>query len=200
MHGSYCKHYSYVFLAKFLHVHYKPNNLWGCAPHIQAGSAVHRNQLFSCPLFIRSQICHAKYRLYMEAQSKITDILGCAKHKTGQLYHCCSFVTKQDMCTTYKSWICPTLQNMVVFFIQVLLILHARHLEDFSHCPNAEIMGLVCHLLAVEGCTCLLPTCSFVVIMQAHHRFHRLHPWDPAEHFCFVNPCNFRALDRFKRR
>ena len=34
---------------------------------------------------------------------------------------------------------------------------------------------------------------------QTLRRSHRLHSWDPAEHLCFVNPCNFRTLDRFKR-
>ena len=29
-------------------------------------------------------------------------------------------------------------------------------------------------------------------------RSHRLYSWDPAEHLRFVNPCNFRTLDRFK--
>ena len=30
-------------------------------------------------------------------------------------------------------------------------------------------------------------------------RSHRLYSWDPAEHLHFVNLCNFRTLDRFKR-
>ena len=29
-------------------------------------------------------------------------------------------------------------------------------------------------------------------------RSHLLYSWDPAEHLGFVNPCNFRTLDRFK--
>ena len=34
---------------------------------------------------------------------------------------------------------------------------------------------------------------------QTLRQSHRLYSWDPAEHLRFVNPCNFRTLDRFKR-
>ena len=39
----------------------------------------------------------------------ISDILGCARQRAGQLYHCRSLLIQQDMCTVYKS-ICPTLE------------------------------------------------------------------------------------------
>jgi len=34
---------------------------------------------------------------------------------------------------------------------------------------------------------------------STHFRSHRLHSWDPAKHLRFVNLCNFKTLDRFKR-
>ena len=40
---------------------------------------------------------------------------------------------------------------------------------------------------------------SFVAIRLFVRRSHRLYFWDPAEHLCFVNPCNFRTSYRFKR-
>ena len=39
------------------------------------------------------------------------DILGQAKQRADQVYHCHSFLTKQDMCTTCISWIHPTLEH-----------------------------------------------------------------------------------------
>ena len=60
-------------------------------------------------------------------------------------------------------------------------------------------MGLVCCLLAGEGRGNLQTYCPQFCDNQIHRRSHCLHFWDPAEHLCFVNPCNFRTLDRFKR-
>ena len=34
---------------------------------------------------------------------------------------------------------------------------------------------------------------------QTLRRYHRLYSWDPAKHLRFVNLCNFRKWDRFKR-
>ena len=41
---------------------------------------------------------------------QISDILGRVRQQAGQLYHCHSLLTQQDMCTVYKSWIRPTLE------------------------------------------------------------------------------------------
>ena len=60
-------------------------------------------------------------------------------------------------------------------------------------------MGLVCHLLAGEGPTTLQTYCPWFCDNQIHRRSHCLPAWEPAEHLRFVNPCNFRTLDRFKR-
>ena len=61
-------------------------------------------------------------------------------------------------------------------------------------------VGLVCCLFAGEGRGNLQIYCpQFYDVNQLPCISHRLHSWDPAEHLCFVNPCNFRALDRFRR-
>ena len=54
-------------------------------------------------------------------------------------------------------------------------------------------MGLVCHLLAGEGHGNLQTYCPQFCGNQT-----LLYSQDPAEHLHFVNPCNFRTLDRFK--
>ena len=59
-------------------------------------------------------------------------------------------------------------------------------------------MQLVCYLLAGEGHGNLQTYCPQFCDNQIHCRSHYLHSWDPAEHLRFVNPCNFRTLDRFK--
>ena len=64
---------------------------------------------------------------------------------------------------------------------------------------HAAIMGLVCRLLDGEGHGNLPAYCPQLLDNPTHHRSHCLRSWDPAEHLHFVNPCNFRTLDRFKR-
>ena len=114
----------------------------------------------------------------------------------GQLYHCHSFLTKQDNCTIYKSWIRPTLGYGSVLYSGAPNT-HLCRLDDLQsriEClfsfvfqplthQNAAIMGLVCHLLAGEGCgnlTDLLPT----ILWQSDSpygltlRSHRLYSWD----------------------
>ena len=59
-------------------------------------------------------------------------------------------------------------------------------------------MGLVCHLLAGEGRGNLPTYCPQLRGNPTYRRSNRLHSWDPAEHLRFVNPCNFKTLDRFK--
>ena len=61
-------------------------------------------------------------------------------------------------------------------------------------------MGLVCSLLAGEGRENLQTYYpQFCDVNQLPCRSHGLHSWDPAEDLRFVNPCNFRTLDRFRR-
>ena len=120
--------------------------------------------------------------------------------------------TKQDMCTIYKSWICPTLEYGSILYSGAAST-HLRCLNDlqshierscsfvfqpFSHHRNAAIMGLVCRLLAGEGRGNLQTYCPQFCGNQTLRRSHRLYSWDPAEHLRFINPCNFRTLDRFK--
>ena len=117
------------------------------------------------------------------------------------------------MCTIYKSWIRPTLEHGNILYSGAAST-HLRRLDDLqscierscsfvfqplSHRQNAAIMGLVCHLLAGESCGNLQTYCPQFCGYQILRRSHRLYPWDPAEHLRFVNPCNFRTLDRFKR-
>ena len=60
-------------------------------------------------------------------------------------------------------------------------------------------MGLVCHLLAGEGRGNLQTSCPrFRGVNPICCRSYRLHTWDPAEHLCFVNPCNFKTLAKFQ--
>ena len=74
-------------------------------------------------------------------------------------------LTKQDMCTIYKSWIRPTLEYGSILYSEAANI-HLRCLVDLqshierscsfvfqtlSHRRNAAFMGLVCRLLAGEG-------------------------------------------------
>ena len=61
-------------------------------------------------------------------------------------------------------------------------------------------MGLVWHLLAGEGRGNLQTYCpQFCDVNQLSRKSHQLHSWDPAEHLRFINPCNFKTLDRFRR-
>ena len=59
-------------------------------------------------------------------------------------------------------------------------------------------MGLVCCLLAGEGCGNLLTYYPQFFGNETHRWSHRLHFWDPAGHLCFINTCDFKTLDRFK--
>ena len=43
-------------------------------------------------------------------ESHILRILTCGKQKAGQLYHCHSLFTSQDLCLMYRLWIRPTLE------------------------------------------------------------------------------------------
>ena len=60
-------------------------------------------------------------------------------------------------------------------------------------------MGLVCCVLAGEGRGNLHTYYPQFCGNQTLCRSPYLYSWDPAEHLRFINPCNFRTLDRFKR-
>ena len=64
------------------------------------------------------------------------------------------------------------------------------------HHQNATIMGLVCCVLAGDGHGNLQTYCVPVCDNQTLCRSLYLYTWDPAEHLRFINPCNFRILDR----
>ena len=70
--------------------------------------------------------------------------------------------------------------------------------QPFYHHQNATIMGLVCCVLAGEGRGNLQTYCPQFCGNQTLCRYPYLYSWDPAEHLRFINPCNFRTLDRFK--
>ena len=115
------------------------------------------------------------------------------------------------MSTIYKSWIRPTLEYGNILYSGAASTHHLDHLQShiewscsfvfqpLSHCQNAAIMGLVCRLLAGEGRGNLQTYCPQFCGNQTLHRSHRFSSWDHAEHLRFINPCNFRTLDRFKR-
>ena len=68
------------------------------------------------------------------------------------------------------------------------------------HRRNAAIIGLVCRLLAGEGRGNLHYFCPlFRGTDDTCHRSSHLHAWDPADHLRFIDPCNFRTLNRFRR-
>ena len=68
---------------------------------------------------------------------------------------------------------------------------HAHLFFNHSHHhQNAAIMGLVRHLLAVDGRGNLQTYCPQFCYNHIYRKSHRLHCWDPAVHLRFVNPCN----------
>ena len=144
----------------------------------------------------------------------ITDILSRARQRTGQLYRCRSLLTEQDISILYKSWIRPIFEygnilysGAAASYLHRLDTLQSRieqtcssDFQPLSFRQNAAIMGLVCCLLAGEGRGNLQICCpQFCNVNQLPRRSHRLHSWDPAEHLRFVNPCNFKTLDKFRR-
>ena len=70
--------------------------------------------------------------------------------------------------------------------------------QPLSYCQIPVIMGLVCHLLAGEGCGNLHIYCTPFCGNQTLLIYHCLYPWDPTEHLRLVNLCDFRTLDTFK--
>ena len=135
------------------------------------------------------------------------------KQRAGQLYLCRSLLSQQDVCILYKSWIHPILEYGNILYSGAANT-HLCRLDNLQSriewtCSvtfqpllqrrHAAIMGLVCHLLAGEGrgnlSTYCLQLCGAPILLRSH----RLHSYDPAEHLHFVNLCNCKTLDRFKR-
>ena len=71
------------------------------------------------------------------------------------------------------------------------------HFQSLLHRRNASIIGLVCRLLAGEGQGNLQNYCPlFCDVDNTHRQSTRLHP---AAHLRFIDPTDFRTLDRFRR-
>ena len=68
------------------------------------------------PESISIKVLGFKFDSLLTWEPQIIDILGRARQRLGQLYRCRSFLTKQDMCTIYKSWIRPTLEYGSILF------------------------------------------------------------------------------------
>ena len=75
----------------------------------------------------------------------------------------------------------------------------AAHTQSLLHRCNASIIGLVCRLLAGEGRGNLQNYCPlFRDVDNTHHQSTHLHAWDPTLHLRFIDPTDFRTLDRFR--
>ena len=145
-------------------------------------------------------------------EPQISDVMGCARQQAGQLYCCRSLLTQDDMCTVHKSWICPTLEYGNILYSGTatthLCHLHALQsrieqtcsfiFQPLSHCQEAAIVRLVYRLLAAEGHGNLLTYCPQFCGDQTHRWSLCLHSWDSAGHLRFIDPCNFKTLDRLK--
>ena len=133
-------------------------------------------------------------------------ILNRGKQRASQLYRCRSLLTSQDLCLIYKYWIRPVLEygNILYTGAASSHLQRLDHLQNriqqtccstfqlLSHRRDAAIIGLVCRLLNREGRGNLSSVLSC-------RRSSRLHTWDPAAHLRFIDPCNFKTLDRFRR-
>ena len=144
----------------------------------------------------------------------IVRMLNHEKQRVSQLYRCRSVLTSQDLCLMYTSWIRPTLEYGNILYcgaalshLQCLDNLQTRTehtccstFQSLLHRLNAAITGFVCRLLAGEGRKNLQTFCpTFHGTDDICRQSSRLHSWDPADHLCFIDPCNFRTLDRFRR-
>ena len=142
------------------------------------------------------------------------NILNRGKQRASQLYCCCSLLTSQDLSLMYKSWIRPALEYGNILYagaafthLQRLDRLQSRieqtccsHFQSLFHRRNASIIGLVCRLLAGEGRGNLQNYCPlFHDVDNTLRQSTRLHAWDPAAHLRFIDPTDFRTLDRFRR-
>ena len=64
-------------------------------------------------------------------EPQISDILGRARQRAGQLYYYHSLLSTQDMCTIYKSWICPILEYGNILY-SAAANTYLRHLDDLQ--------------------------------------------------------------------
>ena len=144
----------------------------------------------------------------------IVNILNRGKQRASQLYCCRSLLTSQDLSLMYKSWIRPALEYGNILYagaafthLQRLDRLQSRmehtccsHFQSLLHRRNASIIGLVCRLLAGEGRGNLQNYCPpFRDVDNTRRQSTRLHAWDPAAHLRFIDPTDFKTLDRFRR-
>ena len=58
-------------------------------------------------------------------------ILNHGKQMFKQLYHCCSFLSSQDLCVMYKSWIHPTLEHGNALYSEAVLS-HMQYLNNLQ--------------------------------------------------------------------
>ena len=137
-------------------------------------------------------------------------ILGHARQQAGQLYLPFLIYTARYVYVLYTNLGFVQHWNMVrnIFILGLLVYTHLRRLDalqsrieqtcsftfqPLSHRRGATIVGLVCHLLAGESHGNLLNYCPQFCGNQTHHRSHRFHSWDPAEHLRLVDSCNFKT-------
>ena len=147
-------------------------------------------------------------------EAHIVSILNRGKQRASQLYSCRSLLTSQDLSLMYKSWVRPALEYGSILYagaasthLQRLDRLQSRieqtccsHFQSLLHRRNASIIGLVCRLLAGEGRGNLQNYCSlFCGAENTRRQSTCLHAWDPAAHLRFIDPTDFRTLDRFRR-
>ena len=132
---------------------------------------------------------------------------------TPRLYRCRSLLTSQDISLIYRSWIHPVLEYGNILYtgaasghLQRLDHLQNRiqqtccsTFQSLSHRRNAAIIGLICRLLNGEGRGNLQDYCPRFCHVDSHRQSSRLHTWDSAAHLCFIDPCDFKTLDRFRR-
>ena len=71
--------------------------------------------------------------------------------------------------------------------------------QSLSHRRDAAIIGLICRLLNGEGRGNLPDYCPQFCHVDSRRQSNRLHTWDSAAHLHFIDPCNFKTLDRFRR-
>ena len=133
--------------------------------------------------------------------------------ESSQLYCYHSLLTSQDLCLMYTSWIHPILEYGNILYCGAALS-HLRRLDNLQtriertccstfqsllHCCNVAIIGFICCLLAGVGQGNLQNFCpTFCGTDDICRWSSRLHSWDPADHLRFIDPCNFRTLDRFR--
>ena len=143
----------------------------------------------------------------------IMKILNRGKQRASQLYCCRSLLTSQDISLIFRSWIRPVLEYGNILYtgaasghLQRLDLLQNRiqqtccsTFQSLSHRRDAAIIGSTCRLLNGEGRGNLPDYCPRFCHVDSRRQSNRLHTWDSAAHLRFIDPCNFKTLDRFRR-